>query len=213
MRERWRVVVAFLDAYGPLINATSTIVIALFTLALFVATLLLWVAIRNLVEGSSDTSERQLRAYVTLAGGQMRIVNLTGGGLGVSIDIELKNSGQTPAYGFTTWVRPPEVHDKDAVPFGPPTPLSERTGSSIVGSGANVTVNYTIPLTDQDAINNGSKRIFVWGGADYTDAFGVARYFHFRSASGPSIVNVDATGRINWQGWSLQPHRLGYEAN
>jgi hypothetical protein len=171
------------------------------------ATLLLWHATRNLITGSAETSERQLRAYVTLVGGQMRIVNLNTGSLGVSIDIELRNSGQTPAYNFTTWVRPPQVLDKDAVPFGPPADVSERTGSSIVGSAANVTINYTIPLTEQEAINSGSKRIFVWGGADYTDAFGVPRYFRFRSASGPPV------GGPNWQGWSLQPHKLGYEAN
>lgn len=56
-------------------------------------------------------------------------------------------------------------------------------------------------------IQAGTKKVFVWGGADYRDIFGSNRTFIFRDTN-PDGVN-SAVGSI----WSLKPHGVGYYAN
>lgn len=87
--------------------------------------------------------------------------------------------------------------------------MSERAGASIIGPGASVHLNWNLPITDADldAINRGDKKLFVWGGADYRDAFKDIRYFHFRMTNGPGIVQQVG------QGWALNPHKSGYDAS
>lgn len=166
-------------------------------------------ATRDAVKLADKTAERQLRAYIAVVSGGMQVVTLTQGGLGIGIHIELKNSGQTPGYDFTTWIKKPEILDKDVVPFGAPTPIEQRNGTSIVGPGASVHINWTLPITETDlaAIQSGAKNVFVWGGADYRDIFEQKRYFIFRDTNAQghftSIGNVLA----------LAPHKLGYEGN
>jgi hypothetical protein len=169
---------------------------------LFVATFLLWF-------GGERHAERQLRAYVTIVGGGMTLVNLVEGGMGLLINLELKNSGQTPGYNFTTWIKEPKLLDKDDLPFGPATPFSERTGTSIIGPGASVHINWTMPIDAAGvaAIGNGSKKVFVWGGADFIDAFKKPRFFIFRSVNAQGILNAPGA-RIG-----VNPHKAGYEAN
>ena len=59
--------------FGYRLKVTDTL-LALFTAALFVVTLFLWLATRNLVRGADDTSQRQLRAYVGVQKIELRCV-------------------------------------------------------------------------------------------------------------------------------------------
>lgn len=165
-------------------------------------------AAQDAVEVTRATSQRQLRAYIAIQGGSFSLVNLIEGGRGVAFHVELKNLGQTPAYGFSTWVKPPRILPFDAIPFGDPTPLSERTGFSIVGPGASAHIQYTIRLEDADfdAIRNKTRRIYVWGGADFTDIFDQSRYFIFRSCSSEGIFDIG-------QPLAMAAHKAGYESN
>jgi hypothetical protein len=170
------------------------------------ATFGLWYATWRLVTGADQTAQRQLRAYVSLVGGGIAHANVDNQ-QGYLVQIELKNSGITPGYDFTTWIVPPEVRDLNELPFGPPSPESERTGKSIIAPNTSAWINvyYVWKPGELEAVRKREKGVFVWGGANYKDAFGFPRTFLFRLL----IFGFENSGN----GWALTPHRLGYEAD
>lgn len=206
MDRYWQGLLGFVKSNNDVIVAICTALVAAFTIVLAFATVFLWYATRDLVKGSEETAERQLRAYVAIQSGRIDHA-VVDNAPGFRVQIQLKNSGLTPAYGFTTWVMEPKILPVDAIPFGPPRPLSERTGSSIMGPGADTWINWYARFSgsDLDDIRTGKKAIFVWGGADYTDAFGKRRYFIFRDM----MTGTEENPAV----WALKPHRLGYDAN
>lgn len=119
--------------------------------------------------------------------------------------VDLENSGQTPGYEFTTWLKV-RIDVPDADPFSDEMPIAKRTGRSIIGPKAKAHISLTHGLSpaELDDLNKGTKKVFVWGGADYMDAFSKARTFKFRSVNGT---------RQRDGGWSLQPHPVGYVGN
>lgn len=189
----------FIHEYREEIIALGTLAIALFTIVLALAT-------RELVEDAAQNAEKQLRAYVAIQGGSVVQANVDGGP-GYRVLVEFKNSGQTPGYKFTTWMRPAEIRPIDTVPFGLPLPKEERNGSSIIGPGAGANqIRFGVwSPAEIDEIRKGTKAIFIWGGADYTDIFGHDRHFIYRIA----ISGLEDSGG----GWALKPHKLGYDAN
>jgi len=87
--ESWKI-------FGHDLKITDTLLVA-FTALLFLATAALWWSTRRLVKSAKRSAERQLRAYVTLEGGHIQIIN---NGAAVEVGVTFKNSGQTPGYQF-----------------------------------------------------------------------------------------------------------------
>jgi hypothetical protein len=189
-------IVGFISAYKDEISAVSAAFLAFITFALaFIA------------YHQYKTTQRQLRAYVFVDDGFAKL-NTDGT---YQVLIWLKNSGQTPAYRYSTWIGGEILPFKNTT-FTKSTPLKDRKGESAVGPGS-MTQIAPAPVRligdELDEIRAERKAIFVWGGADYTDAFKKRRYLIFRMRmAGPEIVTPD--GR---RGWPLKPHPLGYEAN
>ena len=156
-----------------------------------------------------DSAERQLRAYVFVTSG---VIALANGDTGVIVTVDFENSGQTPGHDFTTWARV-QVADAHADPFGP-APLPEQwPGPTVVPPRGRIQVSGSHPLTSDElqAIRGRSKAVFVWGGCDYKDTFGNPRQFIFRSAvTGPEMTG--SSGGQAWRGWTLRPHKAGYES-
>ncbi len=179
---------------------------AICTFLMFLATL----ALAYIAYNQFSTSRAQTRAYVGIDSGMIRYVNLIEGGRGLLIHIEIRNFGQTPGYKLTSWLAPPQILPADQVPFGPPTPIEDRGGSSMIGPHSNVNREWTIPVSEQEleALKTGQQKLFVWGGVDFLDAFGEPRHFIFKMVNGNANL-VRAPGDV----MPLQPHKLGYEAN
>jgi hypothetical protein len=116
---------AWLEQHEHAIAALSTIVIALFTAALFLATFLLWWA-------GERHSERQLRAYLVVDN-----VSISRFAAGQTIETYaiLKNTGQTPACDIDGYI----AIMYDAFPLPYDFPVANREGSteqrSVLGSG------------------------------------------------------------------------------
>jgi hypothetical protein len=201
INEYWIRFIEFYERNDKGIVAISTFFIALFTLALFVATYFLWKA-------GERHSERTTRAYIALHGGSVVLATVDNAP-GFHVAIELKNFGLTPAYSFTTWFKQPPILAPGALPFTAPTPLHERGGASIIGPGSSAWLNRYCRFegSDIDDVRSGKKAIFIWGGTDYTDNFGNRRHFIFRQriSGQPSMTQG--------QGWGLSPHPVGYDAN
>lgn len=155
------------------------------------------------------STRRQLRAYISILGGSITYVNLIEGGSGLHVNIDFKNFGQTPAYKMSSWIKEPKILESSAIPFTEPTPLEDRMGESITGPTAAFNIHWTLQVTEEDisSLNNGSKKIFVWGGVDFIDAFGRKRHFIFRMTNdGRKILKPGDC-------FALRPHKLGYDAN
>ena len=204
--EVWQHIITAAQWLGWFIHEYREEIIAVFTVILAVATWRLWIATRNLVRGTERTAQSQLRAYVSVESGGVQH-GIVDGQPGFQVHVVLKNYGVTPAYRFRTWINAPVILDTGAVPFiGPTVPLEDRP-PSILGPGslAHMHWNAVFPMLAVQDIRSGTKAIFVWGGADYIDAFGHPRHFMFRCAMSGSEDSPN--------GWALKPHRIGYEAN
>jgi hypothetical protein len=208
LRDHWNRLLEFAEVHDKAIVAAGTALLAVFTIVLAIATVFLWRATRDLVHDAQDKGERQLRAYVTIDAGAV-IQTLVNNGPGFLVQVNMKNYGNTPAYNFTTWIMPPEILDVNALPFGPPRPFEERTGQSIIGPQASATIRWFAMMSPEQLASVRARQngIFIWGGADYKDAFGNPRKFIFRC-----MITGEQT-ESNGTGWGLAPHRLGYEAN
>jgi hypothetical protein len=193
----------FWTLFGRDLKITDTLLVA-FTALLFLATAALWWSTRRLVRGAQRSAERQLRAYVALEGGQVRVIN---NGTAIEVGVTFKNSGQTPGYQFNIWTCF-EIHPPDAVPFTPAPPVDQRGGgTSIIGAGQTAGVTIRANLAAQHtlaSLRSGQHFVYLWGQVDYVDIFRRRRHFIFRSTTG-SQVSADA--------WNIGPHKMGYEGN
>jgi hypothetical protein len=208
-RNYWERFVCYVEARNKFFTAFGTLIIAAFTVCLAFATVFLYTATRNLVEGADETAEKQLRAYVFIKDGGIAI---TPDGVGFVFGVIYKNFGKTPAYQYSTWTGG-GIYPVDDLPFPKePKSLTERVNRSIVGPSAETPVvadSVALSPPDLQAIRNRTKAIFIWGGVDYVDAFDKPRHFIFKMRmTGPESQIQPAT-----RGWALTPHPLGYEAN
>jgi len=146
-------------------------------IALAVGTLLLAAFALWQVLISRRTARQQLRAYVIFEGGSIPLQQLQGQTF-FEAYVRLKNFGQTPAYNHSSWVRI-EVQDASQPPFAPGNGL---TKDILAPAGESNLPVHCGPITAQDLndIRNERKRIFVWGGADYTDIFEANWHYEFR---------------------------------
>jgi hypothetical protein len=189
------------------VTAASTIALAFLTLVLAVGTLFLWLATRRLVRGSEKTAERQLRAYVFIHEGVIKLMN---NDTAIMAHITLRNFGATPGYDFKSWTNI-RIGNPDEPIFGQRKSPGQ---TSIIGPLSDISApSQFIPITPdgRSAINNGIKKILLWGEGAYMDAFGTSWTFVFKDTNGGlEITNTDnSTGRLLWRGWGLTP--AGYE--
>ncbi|MGH6836735.1 MAG: hypothetical protein ACREC9_14620 [Methylocella sp.] len=182
------------------VTAAGTIALAFLTLVLAVGTLFLWLATRRLVRESRKTAEQQLRAYVSIEGGQIRLYNAR---TQLRLTLPCKNFGQTPAYHLRSWTRM-QLLERTANPFDR---LGIDNPEMMLGPTGEMELTGYAAIGDENIakIRRGESAIFVWGKINYIDAFDEPRYFNFRCING---IEVD-------QGvWAIEPHENGgYEAN
>jgi hypothetical protein len=152
--------VYLVDRHAGFFATLATLSIASFTFTLWLATNKLWVA-------SENTAKRQLRAYVFICDARRITAHIPA--LGVSI--EIKNTGQTPAYDVTLYTG--AVFDAD--PFTSIRPALKKEGFYLIGPGEFVTHRMTLEpvLTANELIliQSGKVKVFVYGFCDYRDAF------------------------------------------
>lgn len=163
---------------------------------LAVATVLLWIATRDLVRGAEKTAERQLRAYIGIKEGHMAIKD----GNKLSGIIVMKNSGQTPAYNVKAWCI--------TGVFEPNEPISFRQAETKVmygDIGCKGSIHLTIsskvyPPEKIASIKSKTHPTFAWGRVTYRDVFMKDWETEFRVTMGNEV----GTDR-----WGLRPCEEG----
>ncbi len=123
-----------------------------------------------------DTEKRQLRAYV--------VVNTAGAiitkELVLRVDVEIKNSGQTPAYDGEARTRIVPIQSGDPEP--PLAVENVQADTFIIGAGGSVTAEPEMPITADviPAYQKLDRIIYVVGKVTYSDIFGCRRYLIFK---------------------------------
>jgi hypothetical protein len=186
---------SWLDDHNGAVTGAATVFLTIITWRLVIV-----------ARDQSKTTRAQLRAYVFVYNGQVNIVTIGATKtLAYKLSIELRNFGQTPARKYTTWIDH-AVRNVDDLPFTRPPTIDNRSGPTIMGPTASVTIEYATPfeIGELDAVRDAKKAIFIWGGCDYVDVFGCAHYFIFR---------FKISGHENQGAWRLRPHEIGEEGN
>jgi hypothetical protein len=168
----------FLREHNSEVVALSTALIAAFTVALFVATWLLWISGRK-------HARQELRAYVLV-----RDVQIINSDSIIEATAYVRNWGKTPAYHFrlvctlalATADTTNLVHD--------PAQRGQKSISTL-GPGDEEECFRCLkkPLSGEQfaLIAEDKLRIFLFGRLDYTDAFGKVRFANFHYFSTPII--------------------------
>jgi hypothetical protein len=174
--------------FGSFIASHDANISADFTIILGLATLLLWGATRDLVDGAEITAERQLRAYIFV--GEMEV---TGAGTPkAQVVIKITNTGQTPGYDVTVSTASCTFDVPGEITFDP-TAVGPDSSRFVLGPRAGGQRN--IPLGTHcvthpehiAAMKAGKGVLYVWGEILYRDAFNKSRYTRFRHMIGGSV--------------------------
>jgi type II secretory pathway pseudopilin PulG len=117
---------------------------------------------------ANDTEKRTLRAYVGIVDHHIENVALDGA---PHVQVMIKNFGSTPASNVTYWIaskfdRYPKPIDLPVQPFKPDKvvlfPTDGFTATFDIGA---------LNKVDMAGLNEGSRRLYVYGEIDYRDAF------------------------------------------
>jgi hypothetical protein len=151
--------------------------LVIFTAGLFVATIFLWLATRDLVDDAKHNAERQLRAYVFPSEQKTSDVVL---GKHPSSEILVKNTGLTPATNVIAWAGITVVNFPLARELKRATPEYMKTASRrVVGPGGAFKIHpvWDEALTAQHMkmLADGTAAVFIWGEITYVDVFGQTR--------------------------------------
>jgi hypothetical protein len=158
---------------------------------LFLATLGLWYATWSLVRDAKETSQRQLRAY--LSANPTQIASAEREERFVQITFKLKNHGQTPAreihhiFGFDVFSNP--------LPEGfsyPATTTPVHMNATLFPEGdMEVWFNFNRLITTDEfnLLEQDRLRLHIWGETFYRTAFESTHHTDFRaSVGGPAFV-------------------------
>jgi hypothetical protein len=176
------------DSHDEII-AIGIVFIAVFTVVIGLFTADLAAAANKTAQEVKSISEQQLRAYMGTRGGRV-ILKQIGPQTFLEGHVSLKNFGKTPAFDHRSWVRI-DVKEPARSPFDLP---GNGFGGTVVSpeAEANLPVRWPVSGEDVDGIRKEAKRIFVWGGADYIDAFGKARFLKFYMWNAAEAVDADS---------------------
>lgn len=178
------------------LTAIATCVIAGFTYALWRSTDKLWKANEN-------TSRRQLRAYLNVESYELTGVFTSAK---PTINLTIKNAGQTPATRVSTWCRIHVVERPcNEEPAVETTNLAEGS-MVIVGPGQSIGVGDTLlgPLAAPDVVrlrpgqDGGGLRLLIKGQIKYYDTFGDAHVTTFRLWSWGVSESADGPAECRW---------------
>jgi hypothetical protein len=184
----------FWSFHGYRLKITDSLLV-IFTLGLFLATVLLWWSTRSLVKGAEDTAQRQLRAYVHVTKCTIQCMpsRLGTGTPSTTMEpghwpfakVDFKNAGVTPAthlelVGEIQLVSWPinKAHLKKLVDQGPKESLGPGTMSAVML----IYDSNDTALKDADRADFQARRkvLVAHGEARYRDVFGKPHVTEFR---------------------------------
>jgi hypothetical protein len=201
------------DTQRQIRNATRAAVAAASVYA-FIA-ILQWCAMQRQLAMSLDTAKRQFRAYVLYENGR---VDISKDGRSYTVSIEIKNSGQTPAYSTEYWFnagmmdRLPDPFRYFCPPYADLPPgrctgevkfrVTPDEGATDVGAGQSVCLRNTFPIASADW---DSKVIYIWGYVKYWDQFQRPQFAVFIRQTSNPVAKEKSLKLANVLNWATDP--------
>lgn len=173
------------------VNDNEGVFVSLFTLALVVATMLLWLSTKELWKAGerqlahlSDTSKQELRAYLYLKDANFKFL----GEDKWKISYRIENFGRTPAHNVRT-ISVAKVVDWNEGKYESPVPTTEEAIGSMAPNGDYVNFeDKLVGAATEEEIKGGSKAIFLTGTILYDVAFAMdQRVTNFRFYIGGDV--------------------------
>lgn len=160
---------------GLKLKITDTI-LAVFTAGLFFATYALWLSTRNLARGSDKTAIRQLRPYITLKPfiGKPELNAITGRVESWTFRCVWHNVGSTPTKHMVTRVGLLRKGGDEPLDFDADvtTKIPGHPGRLFLGPGNEAaSEKFAVSVDEMLAVLMDGLQIYLWGCADYSDAF------------------------------------------
>jgi hypothetical protein len=167
--------------WGYRLKVTDTLLVAV-TFLLFVATIALYRATRNLVIGAENTAKRQLRAYITT--NVTRMEPPRPARPFILIELTVANTGQTPAYSMKHVSRTRIVDYPFAPEFDFFVPFPDDPGQGPLGPGEHLEEIMKEPpiareQIEQLASDEPVQQMCTWGTVLYTDIFGAQQHTNY----------------------------------
>jgi hypothetical protein len=160
---------------------TTSDPVAAFTLVLAISTIGLWVATLGLYIGGERHSERQLRAYI-VAALQADVENFNVDAHPTAV-LGFVNAGQTPAYDVKVLTSTAVAKFPLEHPPEPPGEMGAGDSVGVVGPKGTFHTRHRSddPVTpsERQAVIKGSAAFYVYGEIFYRDAFGRQRHTRF----------------------------------
>lgn len=142
--------------------------ILLVTLAYCIVATMQWIAMRDTLDYSRDSSRLDQRAWVGVTGVERSEIQTK-----TRATVTIVNSGKTPAIGVkTTLAFGPHTKDKKFVFLKPPPKLQHS--QSVVQPGMSISIvldTRELKTEEIDAFNNGKLILYAFGSIEYQDIF------------------------------------------
>jgi hypothetical protein len=133
-------------------------------------------AIKSQEALSRDTAQRQLRAYVCVHAVAIHFTDAET----VDVRVDIKNSGQTPAYQVRQWIRV-FIGTYPLAESLPEPPDDFDMSASVIGPDGFVSIaRRPRPPVDAVALGTPTKTVYAYGKVYYKDAFGESRTTGYR---------------------------------
>jgi hypothetical protein len=159
---------------------------------------LVWTTFRETRKSNEiarESMERQLRAYLCFES-----IDVDASHGDVKLTAFWKNTGQTPARKADVWLNWEDmIGDMPAnFPFSKPE-QQDDDGACTVSSGRTVLAfeDKKVPKDVFGACCEGTRNLYVWGRAEYTDIFGASWHDEF-SAKMITVANPKRSKDVNW---------------
>lgn len=166
-------------AYHYPLEAWAALLAAIFTGGLLIYAFFQW-------RDSRISSERQLRAYITV-----KAKTLDGAAIGEHpiLGIEIKNSGQTPAYKFKQASR--AGYQPFPLPGEPPETIDNNPHGMQLGPGdtsyTHPKAKYALTQGHVDGMAGKTQAFYFVGQIDFVDVFGKKRWVKYCFYSGGNV--------------------------
>jgi hypothetical protein len=168
------------SCFGEFTHDNAEAIIATFTIILALSTIFLWVATRDLVKDAEATAVRQLRAYATANGGEFEVKD---GKFHSSVIIE--NVGQTPAYKLRVASLSNIIEHPVPKTFDFTVPVGKNPSTVTLGPRAPIRHPSAIDkVLTQEEFDRATKaaagfRVYTYGTVIYEDIFGKRQHTNF----------------------------------
>lgn len=190
-----------LDDHNGAVTAIFTIVLAVSTIGLWIATSRLWQSGERQLAHLGDTAERELRAYIKMEPAD-RVLAVVGDK--PQLKVMVTNIGQTPAYGAATWSNSGLFEHPLRRTLDTAVPV-EGVPRQVINPNADLSIFIVghEPLTKEreEGIRGPDFRWYFWGGVEFKDAFGKTRWarfcFEFGGEEGLARRSVNYSSRGN----------------